>query len=118
LGLDVVTAFDSTGNAGLVKIVVTLTQTVSAENANWEVFTNRSSVSTLLLSEDGKTLWVGTRGGLEQRDASTGQLVRVFTNLDGLPDNKISALEIDSNGGLWIGTSGGGLVHCQLCFDG
>jgi len=102
-GLDVVTAFDSEGNVGVVKITVTPKQLVSLENANWEVFTNRSSIRAILPSDDGKTLWVGTDGGLEQRDASTGELVRVFTNLDGLPGNNITALESDGSGGLWIG---------------
>ncbi len=66
-------------------------QLVSQENGNWEVFTNRSEIRAILPSDDGKTLWVGTTGGLEQRDASTGELVRVFTNLDGLPSNWITA---------------------------
>ncbi len=84
---------------------------VSQENTNWEVFTNRSHITELLLSDDGKTLWVGTTGGLEQRNASTGQLVQVFTNLNGLPNNNISALESDGNGGLWIGTLDGLANH-------
>jgi len=85
-------------------------QLVSVENANWEVFTSQSNVRTLLPSDDGKTLWVGTGGGLEQRDANTGELVRLFTNLNGLPSNAINVLESDGNGGLWIGTDGG-LAH-------
>jgi ligand-binding sensor domain-containing protein len=122
-GADVVTVLDSAGNAGLVKITVTPkqlvslenTNRVSLENANWEVFINRDRITANLLSDDGKTLWVGTEGGLEQRDASTGELVRVFTNLDGLPSNWITALESDGSGGLWIGTlashGGGRLTH-------
>ena len=113
-GLDVVTAFDSDGNVGVVKITVTSKQMTSLENGNWEVFTNRTLITAILPSDDGKTLWVGTNGGLEQRDASTGELVRVFTNLDGLPDNWIRTLESDGSGGLWIGTSVGGLVHCSV----
>jgi ligand-binding sensor domain-containing protein len=110
-GLDVVTAFDSDGNVGVVKITVTSKQMTSLENANWEVFTNRSRILAILPSDDGKTLWVGTEGGLEQRDASTGELVRVFTNLDGLPSNWITALENNGSGGLWIGTGDNGLAH-------
>jgi len=79
----------------------------SQENANWEVFTDRSYVLDIIISEDEKTLWVGTSGGLEQRDSATGELVRVFTNVDGLPSNSISVLSIDSSGGLWIGTNEG-----------
>ncbi len=116
-GVDSVMVLDDAGNAGLIKITVLPVPetpkpippptTNALENANWEVFTDRSDIETLLLSDDGKTLWVGTGGGLEQRDASTGELVRVFTNLGGLPSNEINALESDGSGGLWIGTSGG-----------
>jgi len=83
---------------------------ISLGNANWEIFTNRSSVLAIDASKDGEMLWIGTAGGLEQRTAD-GQLVRVFTTLDGLPDNFIWALENDADGGLWVGTEKGGLAY-------
>ncbi len=50
------------------------------KNQIWEVFTNRSWITAIALSED--TLWVGAKGGgLEQRNALTGQLVRVLTTI-------------------------------------
>jgi ligand-binding sensor domain-containing protein len=106
-GVDAIVVIDGAGNVGTVKIIVTAKQLVSLENANWEVFTNRDVVHALALSKDKETMWVGTNGGLEQRDASTGELVRVFTNLDGLPDNRIFNLENDGSGGLWVGTEVG-----------
>jgi ligand-binding sensor domain-containing protein len=84
---------------------------ISLENANWELFTNRSTILALEVSTDGNTQWVGTIGGLEERDAQTGELKRVFTNLDGLPDNYIWSLANDDQGGLWIGTREGGLAN-------
>ncbi|MBF0231019.1 MAG: hypothetical protein HQK63_15735 [Desulfamplus sp.] len=88
------------------------------ENATWEIFANRSQVHTLLKSDDGKVLWVGTNGGLEKRDAVTGEIIQVFTNLDGLPENEVTSLVADGSGGLWIGTGSwisdvGGLAHLQ-----
>jgi len=104
-GLDVISVLDSKGNIGVIKVVITLPNNFSLENAQWEVFTNRSEINALLLSEDGKTLWVGTNGGLEKRDAQTGEVLRVFTSTEGLlPSNRITALLNDNNGGLWIGT--------------
>ncbi len=112
VGLDVVTVMDGEGNVATVKIVIMLSNNISLENANWEVFTNRSNIYALLLSEDGKTLWVGTEGGLEKRDAQTGEIQQVFINTDGLPGNFVSALLSDSQGGLWVGTwAKGGLAH-------
>jgi len=109
-GFYVLTVFDSKGNVGVVKITVTLAETISLENANWEVFTNRSYIRALVLSEEGQTLWVATAGGLEQREAQTGELKKVLTNLDGLPSNSVNSFVTDENGGLWIGTAGG-LYH-------
>ncbi len=77
---------------------------VSLENAVWEVFTDRSGIAALLLSDEGETLWVGTIAGLEQRHPETGDVKRIFTHLDGLPNNAISALANDGQGGIWVGT--------------
>jgi len=115
-GLDVVTVFDGT-NVQLIKITVLpeLTKTFSPENAVWEVFTNRTRIEAITLSDNGETLWIGTNGGLEKRDAITGKLIRIYTNLDGLPRNRVISLLADGNGGIWVGTDsvhdGGGLAH-------
>jgi ligand-binding sensor domain-containing protein len=109
-GFDVVLVSDAAGNIGTVKIQVVAKSNISPENAVWEVFTNRSNIRALLLSEDGKTLWVGTEGGLEKRDAQAGEIQQVFINTDGLPGNSVSALLNDNQGGLWVGTSRG-LAH-------
>jgi len=87
-----------------------LTADILRNNAIWEVFTNRSSVLAIEPSKETEMLWVGTVGGLEQRDLNTGQLMRVWTNLDGLPSNNIRALLAD-DGGLWIGTQDAGLAY-------
>jgi ligand-binding sensor domain-containing protein len=83
----------------------------SREKSVWEVFTNRSTITGITLSETGETLWVSTQGGLEKRDATTGKLLKLFTNLDGLPDNLVSDIVTDDQGGLWIGTGFGGIAH-------
>jgi len=108
-GVDAVTLIDEAGNVGTVKIIVTANELVSLENATWKTFTNRDDIQALLLSEDGRTLWVGTNGGLEKRDA-TGELKEVFLSSDGFPNNEIQAIVNDNKGGLWVGTAGG-LAH-------
>jgi ligand-binding sensor domain-containing protein len=88
-----------------------LTADILRNNAIWEVFTNRSSVLAIEPSTENEILWVGTVGGLEQRDLKTGQLMRVWTHLDGLPSNNIRALLADDKGGLWIGMQDAGLAY-------
>ena len=101
-------------NVGTVMVSVLakgeLARKISLDNAVWELMNSRHWVKSMALSKDEKILWVGTNAGLEQRDASTGQLIKVFTILNGLPHNNIEALAIDNNDGLWVGTSDG-LAH-------
>ncbi|MBF0413166.1 MAG: hypothetical protein HQK70_10700 [Desulfamplus sp.] len=115
VAIDAVTAKDSAGNVGTVIVVVQekakIDERFLKENANWEVFTSRKLILSLLLSDDGKTLWSGTSGGLEKRDAVTGEIIQVLTSLDGLPSNWIRSLLSDGSGGLWIGIDGGGVAH-------
>ncbi len=80
------------------------------DNALWELFTYTGHVTSIAYSDDGSTLWVGTIGGLEERDSHTGQRLRLYTNLDGLPSNNINCLLPDGTGGLWIATYEG-LAH-------
>lgn len=75
------------------------------ENAVWEVFANRTWIQAL--SQTGENLWVGTGGGLEQREAKTGELLRFFTHFDGLPGNNIQAIASGTQDDVWIGTTQG-----------
>lgn len=89
---------------------ITSAKDFNPENALWEVFTYTGNVTNMVYSDDGSTLWVGTIGGLEERDSHTGERLRLYTNLDGLPSNNINSLLSDGSGGLWIATQEG-LAH-------
>ena len=106
--VDMLSALDSAGNSGTATVVVQekadINEIFSRENANWEIYTNRSRIQALLLSDDKTTLWVGTEGGLEERNALNGVLKRVYTQQSGLPDNDVRALHSDDQGGIWVGT--------------
>ncbi|SEH04271.1 two-component regulator propeller domain-containing protein [Candidatus Venteria ishoeyi] len=115
-GIATVLAVDGSGNFESLRVTVAKGEEVaggvSLDNAQWELFTNRNDINALLLSDDGETLWVGTDGGLEQRNASSGELLRVYTKLDGLPANGIKHLISDGSGGLWIhNNTGAGLAR-------
>lgn len=104
VGKDTVTVKDSVGSA-TVEVIITAPNVFSLENAVWEVFTNRNTVTALALSEDGKTLWVGTTGGLEEWSTTTGRLQNILLSADDLPNSPISAILNDGQNGLWISTS-------------
>ncbi len=109
--VDAITVMDSAGN--IASITVRLIPKVAPETpfsereGNWEVYTNRELIFWFLLSDDGETLWVATLGGLEERDAETGQLIKLHTSQNGAPHNDIARLSSDGIGGIWVGSSGG-----------
>ena len=112
-GFDIITVL-SGSDVKTVKVTITtgdlLMGNFAKENSNWEIYTNRRSKQAMLYSESGDILWVGTTGGLEERDAESGRLIRLLTTLEGLPDNGILSLMRGNDGGIWIGTVNGGLV--------
>ncbi len=57
-------------------------------------------------------LWLGTEDGLNRYDGERLQhFVRDRNDPRSLPNNWISALAVDGEGRLWIGTDGGGVVY-------
>ncbi|MCY7352373.1 MAG: hypothetical protein LH606_17200 [Cytophagaceae bacterium] len=68
---------------------------------------NDYKVVFCLTEDQGGRLWVGTKVGLYYFDRKTGQYSAVpLTNQSGLKQPLVSALYIDSEGILWVGTNG------------
>ena len=63
-----------------------------------------SSNVVLALAEAQGDLWIGTPDGLTRMH--NGQL-KLFTTVDGLPDDFVRSLYTDADGSLWIGTRNG-----------
>jgi hypothetical protein len=82
VGSNTVTVSDENGNSGVVVVVVVVVSTEEeakeakqaflVENSQRKVFTNRGWIKAFALSPDGTTLWIGTDGGLEKYDITTG----------------------------------------------
>ena len=64
-----------------------------------------------VLWESGETLWIGTLKGLFALDLVTRQVRRFTAEESGLAANGILALTADSQGNIWMGTSGGGVLR-------
>lgn len=66
---------------------------------------------TSLAEDSSGVLWIATPGGLTRY---YGNRFHTFTVHDGLPENSISRISADPEGGIWIITAYGKLLH----FDG
>ena len=64
-----------------------------------------------VLWEHQNTLWVGTAKGLFALDLASRQVRRFTAEQFGLSANSILALTADSQGNIWMGTSGGGVLR-------
>ena len=64
-----------------------------------------------VLWEHQNTLWVGTAKGLFALDLSSRKVSRFTAEQFGLSANSILALTADSQGNIWMGTSGGGVLR-------
>jgi ligand-binding sensor domain-containing protein/signal transduction histidine kinase/CheY-like chemotaxis protein len=68
---------------------------------------SRGSTFALLRDREG-TIWAGTHTGLDQYK---DWRLRVYGEAQGLPDQNISSTFAAREGGLWVGTNGGGLAR-------
>jgi ligand-binding sensor domain-containing protein len=65
-------------------------------------------VRALAIEPSSGTLWVGTSAGVNEVDLATGTLRRSFTRRDGLANEYVFAIGIDTEGYKWFGTNAGG----------
>ena len=66
-------------------------------------------VRSLALEADRNAVWVGTSAGVHEVDLATQELRDTFTRADGLANEYVFAIFVDSNGNKWFGTNGGGV---------
>ncbi|MFA6958139.1 MAG: diguanylate cyclase [Thermoanaerobaculia bacterium] len=89
-------------DAGLARLVGDRFEKVGG----WEL--ESSSVRALAEGED--SLWIGTFEGLGRR---RGDSITSYRYDNGLPSDTIRATFVDREGGLWLGTGGGGLLSVK-----
>lgn len=65
-------------------------------------------VRALTIEKSSNTLWIGTSAGVNEIDLKTGQRRNTFTRKDGLANEYVFAIGIDSEGYKWFGTNAGG----------
>ena len=66
-------------------------------------------VRSLATDPDNSALWVGTSVGVLKIDLASGEMLETFTRDDGLANEYVFAIGIDSHGYKWFGTNAGGV---------
>jgi len=69
----------------------------------------RNAINTITQTKDG-TVWIGSMNGLGKYDRGSDTF-HWLTREDGLSSSSIINLQPDDSGGLWIGTTNGGLNY-------
>jgi ligand-binding sensor domain-containing protein len=69
---------------------------------------NEVYVRSLAIDTHTNSLWVGSSTGVLQIDLASNQMVNTFTREDGLANEYVFAIYVDSQGYKWFGTNAGG----------
>ncbi len=69
---------------------------------------NSAYVRSIAIDQSRNRLWVGTSGGALEIDLASHELENTFTRNDGLANEYIFGIGIDSDGYTWFGTNAGG----------
>ncbi len=69
----------------------------------------RVYVRSMELDEKQNRLWVGTSVGVLEVDTVSRSLINTFTREQGLANEYVFGMHIDSQGNRWFGTNGGGI---------
>jgi hypothetical protein len=75
----------------------------------WTNYTDLKNVTCVVMSKQSNLAYCGTTGGLFTVDLNSGAIINKYTNIDGLINNNITALLVDNQNKLWIGSSDGSI---------
>ncbi len=88
----------------LILLAILYTDGVSWGDGRWTNYSNGNHVDAITM--EGKYIWAATSGGVVRWDKETGSYSK-FTTTDGLADNSVLSVAVDSQRVKWFGTSGG-----------
>ena len=80
---------------------------LSAEVGEWKTFTDAKDVRQFLIAEN--EIWCATNGGLLQFNIENNEFNK-FTNIDGLLNNQVVAVDRDHTGKIWVALNDG-IIH-------
>ena len=76
----------------------------------WENFTDMKNVVSISVDPGSSISYCASSGGLYVVDLNSGNVLKKYTNLNGLISNELTAITIDNQNRLWIGASDGSIT--------
>jgi ligand-binding sensor domain-containing protein len=70
-------------------------------------------VRSMVIDHSTNTLWVGTSVGVLEVDLATRNMLNTYTRAQGLANEYVFGMFVDSDGAKWFGTNGGGISRLQ-----
>ncbi|MDH4229778.1 MAG: regulator [Nitrospirota bacterium] len=98
-----------TGRSAVIPAAATASAAVPALHPRWTQFELNTSVHAMAFQ--GDEVWVGTEGGLLRYNQVRDEVVARYDTKSGLLSSNVMAVEVAPDGGMWVGTHGGGLTH-------
>jgi len=71
----------------------------------WINYYSRRNIKCIV--PDGNTMWIGTKGGGVYQSDLNGNVLQSFTKVNGLANNIVNSIAIDTLGNKWFGTWSG-----------
>ena len=68
-------------------------------------------VRSMAMDPKAKTVWIGTSVGVLEIDARTRNMLNTYTRDQGLANEYVFGMLVDSKGRKWFGTNGGGITR-------
>jgi ligand-binding sensor domain-containing protein len=91
-----------------IQILCYLLILFSPAKAQWKTYTNTNYINNIV--GDSISIYCATLGGFTIFSRSDSKFITTYTNVDGLPNNRIQSLAFDGLGNIWLGT------YCGLAF--
>jgi hypothetical protein len=94
----------------LVMLIISLLSYNSVwAGKKWTNYTDLKNVTCIAMNKQTQVAYCGTTGGLFTVDLNNGAIIGKYTNIEGLLNINVTALSVDNQNKLWIGSSDGSI---------
>lgn len=96
-------------NLAVASIFFFLVNVSFSQTSKWENYTDYKFITSIAVDHNSTNVYCASKGGLFVVDHLTGNVIKKYTNLDGLISNDLSSLAIDNSSRLWVGATDGSI---------